>query len=125
MPARKIRVRMQHKHHICIHNDLASAAYFYRQKVEGNKDVKGGVDGYYFDMMSCATMTAFALEAKVNYLGDQLLGRKWRERGAGRSSRSHPTTQSRTRGQRWRSVTWLLGQLLIHKVPSAETLKIF
>lgn len=80
MPARKMRVRMQHKHHIYIHNDLASAAYFYRQKVEANKDVKGGVDGSYFDMMSCVTMTAFALEAKVNYLGDQLLGRKWRER---------------------------------------------
>lgn len=77
---RQIRARIQHTHHIHIHNDLASAAFFYRNKVIANGEVKGGVEGSYFDMMACVTMTAFALEAKINFLGDRLLGRKWRER---------------------------------------------
>jgi len=77
---RKIRARIRHTHHIHIHNDLASAAYFFREKVDSNSKVKGGVEGSYFDMLACVTMTAFALEAKINFLGEQLLGRKWRER---------------------------------------------
>ncbi|WP_105415934.1 hypothetical protein [Neorhizobium sp. T25_27] len=77
---RKIRVRIQHTHHIHIHNDLASAAFFFRNKVMENSKIDGSVKGSHFDMMACVTMTAFALEAKINFLGDRLLGRKWRER---------------------------------------------
>lgn len=80
MTERKIRARLQAQQHIYIHNDLASAAFYYREKVMANKDAEGGVDGSFFEMMSCVTMTAFSLEAKINYLGDRMLGRRWRER---------------------------------------------
>lgn len=77
---RRIRARIQHTHHIYIHNDIASAAFFYRNKIIDNIKVEGGVEGSYFDMMACVTMTAFALEAKINLLGERLLGRRWSER---------------------------------------------
>lgn len=38
---RQIRARIQHRHHIHIHDDLASAAFFYRYKLIANGEVKG------------------------------------------------------------------------------------
>lgn len=77
---RKIQAHIQHTYRVHIHNDLAGAAFFFRNKVIENSKVDGGVEGSSFDMMACVTMTAFALEAEINFLGDHLLGRKWRER---------------------------------------------
>ncbi len=74
----KIRVKLRAKRHINIHNDLSNAAFYFKSGIE--KKVKSGtVDGIGLDSMAALVMIAFALEAKLNFLGYKLIG-GWNER---------------------------------------------
>jgi hypothetical protein len=60
-----------------IHNDLANAAFFYKNIiVEKGKDGGGGIT---FDCMACATMLAFTWEAYLNFFGSELLADTWND----------------------------------------------
>jgi len=62
-----------------IHNDLSSCA-FYMRKLMHEKIDSGDNNGLYFPMMSCLVFSAFALEAKVNFVGWKVLKDGWPER---------------------------------------------
>lgn len=61
---------------VLIHNDLANAAFFYKNIIVG-KQAHGG-EGITFDCMACATMLAFTWEAYLNYYGWELID-DWNE----------------------------------------------
>jgi hypothetical protein len=60
-----------------IHNDLANAAFFYKNIIE-EKRTNGG-PGITFDCMACATMLAFTWEAYLNFFGSELLKATWND----------------------------------------------
>jgi hypothetical protein len=62
---------------IRIHNDLANAAFFYKNIIEDKQ--KNGGEGITFDCIVCATMLAFTWEAYLNFFGSELLKCTWNE----------------------------------------------
>ncbi len=60
-----------------IHNDLANAAFFYKNIIEEKR--KNGGPGISIDCMACATMLAFTWEAYLNFFGSELLRPDWNE----------------------------------------------
>ncbi|RZJ45537.1 MAG: hypothetical protein EON87_07285 [Brevundimonas sp.] len=55
------------------HNDLASAAWFYRERLTKAFEDKARNDGIFLDMIALVTMTAFALEGYTNFVGERVL----------------------------------------------------
>lgn len=74
----KIKVRLQARRHIFIHNDLVNAAFYFKTRIEEriNNNDHNGVG---LEIMAGLTMLAFAIEAKFNFLGDRLIN-DWKER---------------------------------------------
>jgi hypothetical protein len=64
-----------------IHNDLGKAAFYFRTKV-AEQEGAGNTDGLKFDMMAALTMTAFFIEASINYIGKDKIA-DWKERQPG------------------------------------------
>jgi hypothetical protein len=60
-----------------IHNDLANAAFFYKNIIVEKS--KNGGNGIIFDCMVCATMLAFTWEAYLNFFGSELLKDTWND----------------------------------------------
>jgi hypothetical protein len=67
---------------VYVHNDLSQAATYFADIIE-EKTKKGTRDAILFDGMASALMVAFAFEAKLNFMGSQLLKsgklREWNE----------------------------------------------
>ena len=76
----KIRALREGKRFVYIHNDLSTAAWYFKERFE-EKLKKGERDGIAFDIMACLVMLAFTFEAKLNFLGDRLI-EDWNERMA-------------------------------------------
>ncbi|RUU29510.1 hypothetical protein [Mesorhizobium sp. M6A.T.Ce.TU.016.01.1.1] len=74
----KIKVRLQEHRHFFIHNDLANAAYYFKERI-AERLKNDDREGVALEMMACLTMIAFAVEAKINFLGHKLIS-KWDER---------------------------------------------
>lgn len=74
----KARFRIQEHKDIYIHNDLANAAFYFKERIAERlkNDDREGVG---IEMMACLTMIAFAVEARMNFLGYKLI-EKWKER---------------------------------------------
>lgn len=63
-----IRARLEYEGRELIHNDLSSAAFHLLERIrKGIKDDQR--EGIGLDMMACLTMTAFAFEAYLNFVG--------------------------------------------------------
>lgn len=62
-----------------IHNDLSNCAFAMNEIVE-RKIAANERDGIYFEMMSSLMFSAFALEAKINFVGWKVLESGWPER---------------------------------------------
>ena len=58
------------------HNDLSSAAWSLRNRINQAFAGDDRVDGIFLDMMACATMIAFSLEGYLNFLGAKLIDEK-------------------------------------------------
>ncbi|MGX8007934.1 hypothetical protein ACVDG8_002460 [Mesorhizobium sp. ORM8.1] len=76
--ADKIKVRVQEHRNVFIHNDLANAAFYFKQRISERLKLNDR-EGVSLEMMACLTMIAFAIEAKFNFLGYRLIA-KWDER---------------------------------------------
>ncbi|WP_158278008.1 hypothetical protein [Caulobacter endophyticus] len=59
------------------HNDLANAAWFFRERLTKAFDNNEPVEGAFLDMIALVTMIAFSLEGYANFLGDNIFGKKW------------------------------------------------
>jgi hypothetical protein len=55
------------------HNDLANAAWFFRERLTKAFEKNERAAGVFLDMMALVTMTAFALEGYVNFVGGRLI----------------------------------------------------
>lgn len=60
-----------------IHNDLANAAFYFKNNIVDKQTNGGG--GITLDCMACATMLAFTWEAYLNFFGSELLKDTWNE----------------------------------------------
>ena len=58
------------------HNDVANAAWFFKERLTKAFQAQDRSDGIFLDMMAMATMTAFALEGYVNFVGIKLIERE-------------------------------------------------
>ncbi|TAU91317.1 hypothetical protein ELI41_23640 [Rhizobium leguminosarum] len=74
---KKIRVRVQETSRIYIHNDLSNTGYYFQQRIEKRLKEEDR-EGIGLEMMACLTMMAFALEARINFLGFRLI-KDWDE----------------------------------------------
>jgi len=63
---------------IYVHNDLAGAAYHFKQTIEA-KLAADDRKGIAFDYMACLLLLAFTFEAQINFLGLKLIN-NWKER---------------------------------------------
>ena len=62
-----------------IHNDISSVAFHLYELVE-RRLVEDARDGIALEMTACLTFYAFAIEAKVNFVGWKIFGDEWPER---------------------------------------------
>ncbi|RWA78216.1 hypothetical protein [Mesorhizobium sp.] len=76
----KIRALLEIEDADFIHNDLANAAFHLKERVRKAMEA-GERDGIGLDMMAALTMTAFAHEAYLNFIGDMVI-EGWDERQA-------------------------------------------
>jgi hypothetical protein len=63
---------------IYIHNDLAGAAFYFKETI-GSKLAVNDRKGIAFDYMTCLLLLAFTFEAQINFLGLKLIS-DWKER---------------------------------------------
>lgn len=68
-----VRVKMENKVTDYPHNDVANAAFHFRERLEKAFQDKDRADGIFLDMIGLMTMTAFALEGYVNFIGGRLI----------------------------------------------------
>ncbi|MQB43316.1 hypothetical protein [Rhizobium sp. ICMP 5592] len=73
---RKIRVKIDENRQIFIHNDLANAAYHFKERVEQKQRNNNHTIG--LDMMGCIITLSFTNEARMNFLGYKLI-EDWNE----------------------------------------------
>lgn len=76
----KIKVKRHRKQRIYIHNDLSNAALYFKERIESrlqNEDE----EGIAFDYMAFLVLSAFACEARINFLGKKLVS-DWNEYSA-------------------------------------------
>ena len=78
---RKMRVKLKSNKSICIHNDLSNAAFYFKDRIRKRID-NNDRDGIFLEMIAGLTMTAFAMEANINFVGAKILGEDWNERDA-------------------------------------------
>lgn len=71
-----IRVRMDNDVTDYPHNDVANAAFFFRDRLTRAFANKKRADGIFLDMIGMMTMTAFALEGYTNFVGGKLIERR-------------------------------------------------
>ncbi|WP_426017211.1 hypothetical protein [Brevundimonas sp. DWR2-3-1b1] len=69
-----------------IHNDLSSAAFHLKTRIDKALAPDGDRDGVGLDMMAGITMLAFTFEAYLNFIGD-LKVQNWNERASGKEKR--------------------------------------
>ncbi len=74
----KIRVKLEENRHIFIHNDLSNAAFHFKERIV-ERLRSDDQEGIALEMMAGLVMTAFALEAKINFLGFKIV-ENWNER---------------------------------------------
>ena len=73
-----VRARKEGERLIYIHNDLANAALYFKDRLD--EKVKGGIpDALSFDCMAVLIMLAFTFEAYINFFGDRLID-GWKEK---------------------------------------------
>ncbi|QRM39468.1 hypothetical protein F3X89_17390 [Rhizobium rhizogenes] len=77
---KKIKVRLQQNRYVLIHNDLANTGFYFRKRIE-KRLATDDREGISLEMMACLTMMAFAIEARFNFLGAELIP-DWEEREA-------------------------------------------
>jgi hypothetical protein len=70
-----IRVKLQNDVTDYPHNDVANAAYFFRERLMKAFVDKERADGIFLDMIGMMTMSAFALEGYTNFVGGKLIER--------------------------------------------------
>jgi hypothetical protein len=63
---------------VYVHNDLAGAAYHFKETIE-SKLAANDRKGIAFDYMACMVMLAFTFEAQINFLGLKLID-EWKEK---------------------------------------------
>ena len=97
----KIKVRRQQKKRIYIHNDLSNAAFYFMKRIESRLQ-NNDQEGIAFDHMAFLILSAFAFEARINFLGKKLIT-NWREITISRqgrqrllSRRNQATIESKT-----------------------------
>lgn len=73
----KALVRIREHKNIYIHNDLANAAFYFKERI-AERLKNDDRDGVGTEMMACLTMIAFTVEARMNFLGYKLI-EKWKE----------------------------------------------
>lgn len=78
---RMIRLRIHRKAVENIHNDIANASHYFMDRVV-RRDANDDRAGISLEMMAGLTMTAFWIEAGINYIGATKV-RDWVEREAG------------------------------------------
>jgi len=71
----RIRVLMTNDVTDFPHNDIANAAFFFRERLAKAFEDKERADGIFLDMMAMVTMIAFALEGYANFVGGTLIER--------------------------------------------------
>ncbi|MGO7181530.1 hypothetical protein ACCT14_11445 [Rhizobium brockwellii] len=74
----KVRVRLREKRHIYIHNDIANAAFHFKKRILDRLET-GDREGITLDVMAGLTMLAFAVEARINFVGIKRV-KDWKER---------------------------------------------
>lgn len=79
---RMIRFRVEREATENIHNDLANASHYFKKRI-AEREAKGDRQGIALEMMAGLTMTAFWIEAGINYLGFTLPVTGWEERESG------------------------------------------
>ncbi|WP_332715784.1 hypothetical protein [Pelagibacterium mangrovi] len=75
---RKMRVELTKEQAVYIHNDLGNTAFYFKKRIVERLE-KGDHDGIFLEMTAGLTMTAFAMEASVNFVGDRIFGEAWDE----------------------------------------------
>ena len=75
----KLLVKVRNRQKIYIHNDLENAALYFKTKVE-KRAAQNDRQGVGLEMIAALTMMAFALEARMNFLGFKILADRWDER---------------------------------------------
>lgn len=68
VPQRRIRALLEIKRVDFIHNDLSNTAFYFKERI-ASKVAKGELDGVFLEMIAALTMTAFAFEAYLNFVG--------------------------------------------------------
>jgi len=76
-PQRKMRVLIEREIVDNIHNDLSNTAHYFKKRVL-ERLANDDRDGIFLEMMATLTMTAFAFEANLNFLGMTKNVPKWR-----------------------------------------------
>jgi hypothetical protein len=61
-----------------VHNDLANAAFYLRERVNAALNGDERRDGVFLDMMAAAAMIAFTFEGYMNFLGERVI-KDWDE----------------------------------------------
>ena len=79
---RMIRFRVEREATENIHNDLANASHYFKKRI-AEREAEDDRQGIALEMMAGLTMTAFWVEAGVNYLGFTLPIEGWKERESG------------------------------------------
>jgi hypothetical protein len=79
---RRIRAKMTNAFVDYLHNDLSTAAWFFRERINAGFAGKQRADGLFLDMMAAAVMIAFSLEGYANFLGERVLGGSFEERAS-------------------------------------------
>lgn len=74
----KVKVKIHQKRQINILNDLSNAAYYLHDNIQA-RSKKGDREGIGLEIMACLALQAFAIEAKINFLGAKLV-KNWNER---------------------------------------------
>jgi hypothetical protein len=75
----KIKVHLKAHRHIYIHNDIGNAAFYFKNRVD-ERIAQGDREGVGLEIMAGLTLLAFEVEARLNFLGEKLMGAHWKER---------------------------------------------
>ena len=86
MSGERINARLEVERIDLIHNDLSSAAFHLKARIDKALAPGGERDGVGLDIMAGITMLAFTLEAYINFVGDLKVD-KWDERASGKEKR--------------------------------------
>lgn len=67
-PQKRIRAMLEIKNVDLIHNELSNAAFYFKNRIS-ERIAKDDHNGLFLEMIAALTMTAFALEANLNFVG--------------------------------------------------------